>query len=122
MRNHVTDGIADQALEYLFDRFRVHFKIFVFVSTACTNRKQTANDLTQVPTFLIGSKLTPPMATQIQTNVKELMLSRNKFTAIDLAMVLGTLPSLEVLDLSQNEIRSLNPDARTGKCTSNVKK
>jgi hypothetical protein len=32
MRNHVTNEIADQALEYLFERFRVYFKLYVFVS------------------------------------------------------------------------------------------
>ena len=32
MRNHVSDEIADQVLEYLFSEFLVHFKVYVFVS------------------------------------------------------------------------------------------
>ena len=84
---------------------------------------KTANNLTSVPTFLIAPPVSLLIEQKMQTNVIELMLSRNKLSSIDLALVLRSLPNLQVLDLSQNEIESLVPASETTTvCTSNVKK
>ena len=49
-----------------------------------------------------------------------MILSRNKINQINLPKVLESFPNIQVLDLSQNQIISLNPNKY--KCNSNIKK
>ena len=69
MRNAVDDQTANKALQYLEDKHRLRFKVYVF----------TANNMTGVPNYLLEQGIKGKC-----TDLRELSLSRNKIEKVDL--------------------------------------